>query len=355
MPLSFMLATNIFGEKMNKWDAFISYTSSDENFVSKLYKRLKKSGVTLWFDREEIIVGENIIKKIKHGLDHSTLIVLFISNKWLGSSWCQSEMELMEHRELESSNTVILPFLLDKIDLDCLPGFLRLKRIESLVRSNIEKSSDIVRRGIQTHIARTITRDIFVDRENDETDSETPMFLAIDFPTGVYLHGAPSFWHNPPEKYREEVQKIGYTIMFPILDVLADWWLHNQVGMWSGGVEQAIGKAEVMSHLSYRTGFFLIAPDENPVKIHPLHGQVISMIVLHGCVKVDSESLRDLEDRIKKAHPNQQMESVRDNIGLHIYSKGDDCMPMSVSIAAIAHMYSKKSKNPDCEFKIDFA
>lgn len=341
---------------MKKWQAFMSYSSADSGFVEKLHDRLRDSGITLWFDREEILVGESIISKIKHGIDNSTLIVLFISRNWLNSNWCQKEMELMEHREMEDGNTMVLPFLIDRIPYSELTGFLRAKRVETLIKSNIKKSADIIKRAIQSHIVRVISKKSLKesDVESDNEDGESPIYLALDIPTGFYIHGAPSFWHEPPPEYSEEVQSIGQNIMFPILDSVADWWLHNQVGMWRIGEETETGKSEFMSHFSTRTGFFLVAPDDNPTDTHPLQDQVILLLVLHGCSKADSASLKDLEEKLIEAHVNKDLPVVRDNINVNVYAKGSDCMPLSTAIAMMIHMYSKKTKDSEAEFKIDF-
>lgn len=342
---------------MRRWHAFISYSSADADFVEGVRERLKESGITLWFDREEILVGESIIRKIKEGIDESLLIILFISDSWLASGWCQREMELMEHREVSEEQTFILPFLVGDVKLERLSGFLRTRRIERLNPSDIDKSADLVRHGVESHLRRFgdyVPTSVRNSLHPLLGHTEEPLFLCIDIPTGINLEGAPSFLHSPPEDYAEQVGAVAQAVMFPILDAVSKWWLHNMIGFWRKEDEEQTARDALITHVSQKTGFYLVEKDSAGEINHPLQEHLIWFLVLHSCKRADAAMLDSLKFAVIQAHVNRDLEVVRENISVQLAPTAEECMPSTIALAATIFLYSKKKRDPDAPFRIDW-
>lgn len=62
---------------------FISYTSEDELLMRKLTLRLRKAGVQVWTDRENIRNGDHIDERVMKGIEYSSVFVPLISNRLL--------------------------------------------------------------------------------------------------------------------------------------------------------------------------------------------------------------------------------------------------------------------------------
>ena len=58
---------------------FISYSSSDKNFVEKLSKDLNELGIGVWFDKLEIKVGDSIVEKINKGISENDYLAIVLS------------------------------------------------------------------------------------------------------------------------------------------------------------------------------------------------------------------------------------------------------------------------------------
>jgi hypothetical protein len=56
-----------------QFDVFLSHSAKDKAVVRPLAARLKKDGVRVWLDEEQIKPGDSIPAKIEEGLEHSPL------------------------------------------------------------------------------------------------------------------------------------------------------------------------------------------------------------------------------------------------------------------------------------------
>ena len=77
-----------------KYDVFLSHSEADKGVVREVATRLKADGVRVWLDEWEIGPGDNIPHKIEEGLEHSRVLVLFMSSSAFGSDWAKLESYL---------------------------------------------------------------------------------------------------------------------------------------------------------------------------------------------------------------------------------------------------------------------
>jgi len=70
---------------------FLSHSSKDKPFVRELAEFLEREGdIKVWLDEREIAPGQNIVSRIKEGLD-SDFILLVLSPDSMDSAWVQEE------------------------------------------------------------------------------------------------------------------------------------------------------------------------------------------------------------------------------------------------------------------------
>jgi len=139
-----------------KWDVFISHASEDkEEFVIPLVETLKNYGVSVWFDKTEIKVGDSLSKKIDEGLIKSNYGVIVISKEFMRKIWTDYELRSLLQKEINNKK-VILPiwynvtkkdieefslYLVDKFAIDSSSQTINdiAKSIIEVVRPDIYK------------------------------------------------------------------------------------------------------------------------------------------------------------------------------------------------------------------------
>ncbi|HVR97845.1 MAG TPA: toll/interleukin-1 receptor domain-containing protein [Thermoanaerobaculia bacterium] len=120
---------------------FLSHNWRDKSFAKRLAEDLEKYGARVWFDTEQIRVGESIISKIAEGVQDCNFLVVILSPNSVGSSWVQTELRLAMTQELNLGQVKVLPLLYQ----DCqMPSFLSDKlyadfRAEQRYREALER------------------------------------------------------------------------------------------------------------------------------------------------------------------------------------------------------------------------
>lgn len=70
------------------YDFFVSHSSKNKALiVENLVNALNDRGYNIWYDKTEILVGDNIISHIKKGLRKSYCIILVVTNDFMESNW----------------------------------------------------------------------------------------------------------------------------------------------------------------------------------------------------------------------------------------------------------------------------
>jgi hypothetical protein len=100
---------------------FLSHSSSDKGFVRKLAASLVTYGIDSWIDEAEIHYGESLITRISESIEEIDLVLAIISENSIDSSWVRKELEWALTREIKSRNIVVVPVLIDRVDI---PFFL---------------------------------------------------------------------------------------------------------------------------------------------------------------------------------------------------------------------------------------
>ena len=114
-------SANSESEEMNKqYDAFVSYSSRDEEFIlGELMPRLEQPlqdrlGYKLCVHFRDFPVGRHIPETIHNAVENSRRVIMILSDNFLSSEWCQYEFQAAHHRLLtEKRNRIIMVLLHD--------------------------------------------------------------------------------------------------------------------------------------------------------------------------------------------------------------------------------------------------
>lgn len=91
------------------WNVFISHGSEDKQSVARpLANRLAESGLKVWLDEAELVIGDSLREKIDEGLANSQFGVVILSPSFFAKNWPKSELDALVGRAM-SGNRVILP------------------------------------------------------------------------------------------------------------------------------------------------------------------------------------------------------------------------------------------------------
>jgi uncharacterized protein YjbI with pentapeptide repeats len=95
------------------YSCFISYSSKDADFASRLHAELEKNGVRCWFAPEDIKIGDEFRQTIDDAIREYDKLLLVLSDHSVRSSWVQDEVEACLERERQQQRQVLFPIRLD--------------------------------------------------------------------------------------------------------------------------------------------------------------------------------------------------------------------------------------------------
>ncbi|MEM7086431.1 MAG: toll/interleukin-1 receptor domain-containing protein [Bacteroidota bacterium] len=124
--------------KKKKYDAFISYSRNDASFVRKLTSKLKRRGVTIFFDEADITVGASLAQTISKAIEDARYVIIIMSPSYFQSLWAKKELELALNHEFEEREVKVIPILI----ADCeIPPILRTKVYLDLTSKEVNEQS----------------------------------------------------------------------------------------------------------------------------------------------------------------------------------------------------------------------
>ncbi len=105
---------------VHHFDAFISHSRVDGEWVRRLKGALEDKGVKVWLDRDEIRPGDLFVTSLEVGLSDSTAVLIVVSPEAIGSPWVEEEYARALAQASDRRRRVI-PCLLRDAEL---PAFL---------------------------------------------------------------------------------------------------------------------------------------------------------------------------------------------------------------------------------------
>jgi hypothetical protein len=112
---------------IRRWQrkAFICHSSRDKAFARKLATELRKEGIEVWIDEEQILVGHDFTTKLEEGLKDADFIIVVLSPNFVQyGPWAQEEYRQALSRQVSEQKIRILPVLVKECDI---PPLLKTK------------------------------------------------------------------------------------------------------------------------------------------------------------------------------------------------------------------------------------
>jgi hypothetical protein len=94
------------------FSVFISYSSEDEEFCSKLHDDLQKAGVRCWFAPHDARSGQKLHEQIERAIHVQDRLLLVLSESSMASSWVKTEIASARAKEREQDRNVLFPIRL---------------------------------------------------------------------------------------------------------------------------------------------------------------------------------------------------------------------------------------------------
>lgn len=141
MKYSYYVFRSWFGEQWRrirdeeencKYDAFISYNSSDENWVmDQLLPNLegKGSSFKLCLHHRDFELGRDIVDNIVSAVYGSRKTICVVSRNFLRSEWCSLEIQLASYRLFDEHRDVLLLVFLEPISERLLSSYHRMRKV----------------------------------------------------------------------------------------------------------------------------------------------------------------------------------------------------------------------------------
>jgi hypothetical protein len=105
------------------YSCFISYSSKNQDFATKLRGDLIKKGVRCWYAPEDLRIGDELRMSIDKSIGEYDKLLLILSNDSIASDWVEQEVETAQAKERDLGRTVLFPIRLDDSVLEAKSGW----------------------------------------------------------------------------------------------------------------------------------------------------------------------------------------------------------------------------------------
>lgn len=106
------------GTPIEYYSCFISYSSQNQDFASRLYADLQNSNVRCWLATEDLKIGDKFRTRIEESIRLHDKLLLILSETSVNSQWVESEVESAMERERKEDKTILFPVMLDNAVMD---------------------------------------------------------------------------------------------------------------------------------------------------------------------------------------------------------------------------------------------
>ncbi|CAG2228354.1 unnamed protein product [Mytilus edulis] len=108
------------------FDAFISYSQADSEWVKDFYDIVNSMGFELCLDAKDFIAGNSIAENVINAIDSSRKVIFIITRNFLKSTWGSYEMEMTRmHAFQKGREDMVIVVVKDEINITDMPEILR--------------------------------------------------------------------------------------------------------------------------------------------------------------------------------------------------------------------------------------
>lgn len=124
LPEDFIVyVRSLTAQAIDFYSCFISYSSKDEDFATRLHADLQSKGVRVWFAPHDMRVGAKLRPAIDESIKVYDKLLLVLSGNSVGSQWVEQEVETALAKEREQEREVLFPVRLDDVVLGIKTGW----------------------------------------------------------------------------------------------------------------------------------------------------------------------------------------------------------------------------------------
>lgn len=156
-------------QTVKPYDAFISYSSKDRDLAARITAELRRHGYAVWLDRDEILVGHNILDEVYRGILQSQFLIVLLTKEAVKSKWVREELSAGKIQEIENARVTVLPVKCEP-DVE-IPAVLQGKRGADFTQSETEGLQALMR-AIDLHRSGVIGADT-------ETNQQAATYLGL--------------------------------------------------------------------------------------------------------------------------------------------------------------------------------
>lgn len=93
----------------DEYDVFVSHASEDKDaVVDGLVQQLEALGVDVWYDDDQIQIGDSLMDSLNEGLSESRYGVIVLSENFIDKNWPESELKALMQR-FQQDDVGIMP------------------------------------------------------------------------------------------------------------------------------------------------------------------------------------------------------------------------------------------------------
>jgi hypothetical protein len=114
VPEEFIKYAVALVDRIQYHSCFLSYSSTDDEFVRQLYADLQRKNVITWFAPEDLKIGDRFQSSIDDSIRLHDKLVLILSANSVNSDWVETEVRSALERERKEGKDVLFPIAIDE-------------------------------------------------------------------------------------------------------------------------------------------------------------------------------------------------------------------------------------------------
>ena len=115
-------------EPVKFYSCFISYSSADDDFASRLYARMRDAHLRVWKASEDLKIGDEFRDVIDREIRVRDKLLITLSETSIESRWVKDEVETALDEERERKTTILFPIRIDDAVMKTTKAWARLIR-----------------------------------------------------------------------------------------------------------------------------------------------------------------------------------------------------------------------------------
>jgi len=102
-------AKSLVGKPIEFYSCFISYSTLDQEFATRLYNDLQGEGVRCWFAPQDLQGGRKTHEQIDEAIRVYDKLLLILSEHSMDSEWVKAEILMARRRESKEKRRMLFP------------------------------------------------------------------------------------------------------------------------------------------------------------------------------------------------------------------------------------------------------